>query len=228
MDDRDVYFLNFFHGIIRDNLDNDSRSDHKEFLKQMLTNEKEGEILCASSSAMRCAYIYYYAPCRASSLYFHFAQILEANTFILRRIILRQSFTVCCLCSGLSADFLALTGLLDSVLRECCSNMDQSSSRTNVDLVLVAVELDWTSTVKKIAKKLLEDFGGTSPVNLNLQVLIVDSMISLTDEVKEVLRQSDLVSIAHFVNSAPATERNLRLKMVQVRYIFIPLCHHIK
>lgn len=230
MDDLDVRLVKFFSSVLEDELNLYNRATHKESLQkfksshtlQTFVNDRSGQY--SSQPAYKCAYIYHFGPCITSTLIQHFRQLFKEHTLLLQTIILRGKFNICCLSIEFALDFIAMVIVLQEILTKYYSNSKSSiyAKAMKIEAVIMNTNTDCNKMIEKMAKTLPEMVDMTR-LDFKIRFLPVDLTKSFTDDVKEVLNQSDFVTMTHFLSS---THEKLNcLQVVQVKmnlsYIFV-------
>lgn len=215
MEDLDLKFLKFYHQVIEDDIKLQSSSKSKDSLKRVKDWFRKENIdsnvldIDFDSSAMRCAYIYHYGPCFTSIVACHFLKLLEAsNSFLFQRISLRETFTICCLGGGPATEVVAIVEVLEKEVIRCCPRRVKSLV---IDVVIVDVEPAWATTAGKVVKMV-----DASVVQLNFSFLQADLTKPLTDDVKNALRKSDIVTMVNILSAVSRySDTDTSLHMIQ-------------
>lgn len=228
MSDLDVQLVKFFSSVLEDELNHYNMATHKESLQKfksshaLETFENNHSNEYSSESAFKCAYIYHFGPCITSTLIHHFRKLFKDHTLLLQTIVLRGNFTVCCLSIEFAMDFVAMVIVLQEMLCKYYSNSNSSShvKGLKIEAIIINTNTDCNKMIEKMAKNLPKMVDMTR-VDFKIRFLPVDLTKSFTDDVKEVLNQSDFVTMTHFLSS---THEKLNcLQVIQVNKISIYL-----
>lgn len=224
MNDLDVRLVKFFSSVLEDELNLYNRATHKECLHKfksshaLETFEDDHSGQYSSQSAFKCAYIYHFGPCITSTLIHHFRQLFKNHALLLQTIVLRGNFTICCLSIEFAMDFVAMVIVLQEILCKYYSNSNSSScaKAMKIEAVIMNTHTGCHKMIEKMVKKLPE-MVDMSRLDFKIRFLPVDLTKSFTDDVKEVLNQSDFVTMTHFLSS---THEKLNcLQVIQVKYL---------
>lgn len=210
MKDLDVELVNFFHEIIKDEIALSTVATHKESLRKILSihsHQEKGLRMSLTSSALRCAYIYLYSPCLTSALISHFRRLLKNNAFLFQRIICRRKILITCLSVGLTTDFVAIVRTLEEHF-----STNNRMKQLRIEIVIVNIESHWNSLIQKMADKLALD----TKWNLDLCFHPADLTKPLTDDVKEILSQSDFVTMTHCLSNIHGNGNSLQTIQVKI------------
>lgn len=228
MNDLDVRLVKFFSSVLEDELNLHNRATHKESLQKfksshaLETFKKDNSSQYPSQSSFKCAYIYHFGPCITSTLIHHFRQLFKGHTLLLQTIILRGNFTLCCLSIEFAMDFVAMVIVLQEMLCKYYSNSNSSSfaKAMKIEAVIMNTNTDCNKMIEKMAENLPKMVDMTR-VDFKIRFLPVDLTKSFTDDVKEVLSQSDFVTMTHFLSSTHEKLNCLQVIQVNIHLSFI-------
>lgn len=220
-------FIKIYHDLIEEetqlNPDSLTRSSLKKLRKaySKKVRQRGTSIVSFASASTRCAYIYQYCPCFTSAVAFHFSQMLHKNPTLLANIICQDTLTVCCLGGGPAAEIVAISMVLEKVLQQ---NDHHRQKPLIINAVIVDNDAGWICTMNNVIDKLNQHLD-QSIVHLSCRFMESDLMKPLTGEVKEVVRNSDVVTMIKFLSAVLGpTEETEGTRLVQVRTFQIFNC----
>ena len=221
MEHLDIKLIQFYFSVLEDELNVYDKVTNKESLQKLKSShglgalENENVIENMSQPAFRCAFVYHFGPCITSTLIHHFWQLFKNHTLLLQTIILRGKFTMCCFSSEFAMDFVAMVTVLQEILCKYYSNSKSSSHSKGlkVEAIIINTNMNCNKMIEKMAKNLPKMLD-VSRVDFKIRFFPVDLTKSFTDDVKEVLGQSDFVTMTHFLSR---THQKLNcLQVIQV------------
>lgn len=214
----EIEFLRFYHYLIADGLQMIDFESNMYFLgtvrnaycKYSLQNGVSE--ISFDRFGMRCAYIFTHVPCFTGNVFYHFLNLMHSNPWLLTKAITQKSLTITCLGGGPGAEVLAIAKALEIGLKMFCIN----TKPVTIYAKVIDIDPGWKDTLKLITHKWWKFFD-RNYIRLNLSFVQFDLTQPLSEEVQDIVKRSDLITMVHFVSAVYGTKcREKIAKMLQV------------
>ena len=214
----EIEFLRFYHFLIADSLRKTDFESKKQFLEKVrdayckYSLQNGVSDISFNSSGMRSAYIFSSAPCFTGNVFYHFLNLIHSNPWFIKKVIAQRSLTISSLGGGPGAEVLAIAKALELNLKMFCSNIGTITINANI----IDIDPGWKNTLKLITQKWWKFFDRNF-IRLNISFMQFDLTQELSEDVRDIVRRSDLVTMVHFVSAVYGTKCREKIsKMLQV------------
>lgn len=204
----ELKLLSFYYDIFQqeikttDNFGNPEkylRELKKYYYKRIIKNKPS--IISFNHPQMRCSYIFHFAACFSSIVAHYFYKILHWLPWLTEKILLADEISICCLGGGPATEFVAIAKTLEDMLWRYCP---RGYRPLKLKATVIDINPGWEVTAKKINES-LKQLVDTSLIDYQLSFVQADLTKVLSDEVRNILSSSDIVTMSKFMTTIHGT-----------------------
>lgn len=150
---------------------------------------------------IRCSYIFHFAACFSSIFAHYFSKILHCLPWLIEKILLSDEISICCLGGGPATEFVAIAKVLEDMLWKYCP---RGHRPLKLKATVIDINPGWRVTVNTINESLIH-LVDTSLIDYQMSFVQTDLTRPLSDEVRNILSSSDVVTMSKFMTTIHGT-----------------------